>query len=142
MPDPQAVETFSGCVLNLDLIQKQPHGALYEFYKRLILLRRTTPAVSGVCKGSIEVRDLPGRLLSVQNQTDAHDILILFCFGDSVEAVFTQLARGTWRKVIDSEDTQWGGAGSSVPEQIVGETMSSIKLSGRSFVVLQKESSG
>jgi maltooligosyltrehalose trehalohydrolase len=43
VPDPQAVSTFRGSVLDWDERQRDPHAGMLQFYRELIALRRGTP---------------------------------------------------------------------------------------------------
>lgn len=140
VPDPQAEETFSRCILNPALLDKKPNRALHDFYRELIVLRRGIPSLTGARKGQYDVRDLPGRILTVHNQADGDETVILFAFGEAAEIQLPQTPGGPWRKRIDSEDARWGGAGSAIPERISGESAASVPLSAHSLVVLQRAS--
>jgi maltooligosyltrehalose trehalohydrolase len=46
IPDPQDLETFRSSKLDWSEIECDPHGAIFEWYKRLIALRRQFPELS------------------------------------------------------------------------------------------------
>jgi len=52
VPDPQAVETFERSVLRWDERHDGAHGRVLEWYRRLIALRRRTPALAD---GSLDI---------------------------------------------------------------------------------------
>lgn len=46
IPDPQDPATFDASKLRWQELSEEPHAALFEWYKRLIALRRSTPALT------------------------------------------------------------------------------------------------
>ncbi len=46
IPDPQALDTFSRCVLNWEEKEKHPHAEILKWYRDLIALRRKIPETS------------------------------------------------------------------------------------------------
>ena len=56
IPDPQDPETFEKSKLNWDEIAQEPHAALLRWYKELIALRRSHPALTDGRLDRIDVR--------------------------------------------------------------------------------------
>lgn len=67
IPDPQASETFQRSKLNWDELKTVPHGDLLDWYRTLIRIRRTTPALLDGCLDRVRTRfDEAARWLVVQ----------------------------------------------------------------------------
>ena len=54
IPDPSAAATFNACVLDWSVVGQEPHRAVLDLYRRLLLLRRQliTPHLAGMGNGS------------------------------------------------------------------------------------------
>lgn len=130
VPDPQDPQTFLRSRLSgLPPEGRDPEGRrdLFAFYRRLIELRKTLPALS-----------LPGRMDDPGNRVSepADNLLVLRRSGDGKSAgILLNLSgmprrcpasfvfgRGVGRivKELDSCDAEWGGGGSSVPDVFPG----------------------
>ncbi|PYQ59477.1 MAG: malto-oligosyltrehalose trehalohydrolase [Acidobacteria bacterium] len=59
-PDPQAEETFERSRLRQDLLTEGRHAVLHDFYKELIRLRKSVPALARLSKREVEVTMLEG----------------------------------------------------------------------------------
>lgn len=55
IPDPQDVATFERSKLRWEEVSEQPHAALLDWYKKLITLRRSTPALTDGRMDSVKV---------------------------------------------------------------------------------------
>jgi maltooligosyltrehalose trehalohydrolase len=122
-PDPQAEATFLKSRLDWD---KRGEGAgrrLLDFYRELIRLRTSIPALSRLEVRSLEVtvpRD--GRTLVTRRWSGRSEVLVLLNFGAEPSRVSVRLPRGRWRLVLDSQDPAWSGPGSGLPRTLAGPT--------------------
>ena len=55
LPDPQAESTFRRSMLDRSLLRHPQHAALREYYRELIRLRKTVPALANLDKHAMEV---------------------------------------------------------------------------------------
>ena len=55
VPDPQSYETFERSKLDWQEVDKQPHSAVLDWYRRLIAVRRRYPEVGDPRPGSVQV---------------------------------------------------------------------------------------
>ena len=126
-PDPQAEATFERSRINHELRKAGMHARIYAFYKELIRLRRSVPALGCVPKKDTTVVGLFNEVLLIlrtaasdqaasrsantaanqdDNQVVKNDnqVVILLHFGKSERAVSHALPEGRWHKLLDTTD--------------------------------------
>ncbi|MDK2931629.1 MAG: maltooligosyltrehalose trehalohydrolase [Bacillota bacterium] len=142
VPDPQDPETFLRSRLQHDLRRSRSgrHRVLLEFYRELIRLRRTVPALSHLSRENLEVVALErgqgrqqdgarGGVLLVRRWSREHgdEVCIVFSFGrpgtsgtpgTSDASLAVPFPPGRWNKVLDTEEERWLGRGSSLPAAV------------------------
>lgn len=118
-PDPQAEETFLKSKLQWQKRQEGQHQILWQFYKALLDLRKTHPAIAQASpdRKCFEATGLEQEKLIRLRRWQGNDQLLCFMnFNkETVQATMT-LPPGTWKKSLDSTDTMWGGKGSALPD--------------------------
>jgi maltooligosyltrehalose trehalohydrolase len=107
-PDPQAEETFERSRLHQDLWMEGRHAEIHSFYKELIRLRKTVPALARPSKRDVEVTALEGDEVILVRR--GGDVVIAFNFAREARKV--PPPEGRWERVLDSAAERWGGAGS------------------------------
>ena len=107
-PDPQAEETFERSRLRQDLMKEGRHAEIYSFYKELIRLRKTVPALARPSKLDVEVTALEGDEVILVRR--GGEVVIAFNFAREARKV--PPPEGRWETVLDSAAERWGGAGS------------------------------
>lgn len=143
-PDAQAEETFRSAKLNLDLPHLPgPHRCLWEFYRRLIALRKDLAVFStprdrrrGVFR--VGRRRIGGML----RQCDTGEVLIIFYADPAPTSAAIPLPAGGWHKELDSADECWGGPGSAVASRLESDGEAMIQLAPYAFQVWRKDASG
>lgn len=79
LPDPESVDTFNSAVLSFDHHTGQ--GAiLWNYYRHLIALRKTRPALQGRTRDSMIVHPPVGQVLLLERRIMNDDLLILLYF--------------------------------------------------------------
>ena len=137
-PDPQDVATFQRCRLNHDLAQSGPHRISRDFYKRLILLRKTSPSLAFPDRERMEIRALPGvRAMVVNTWSAEQQLCLVFHFGEKEANVTLDLPRGQWSNLVDSAEKQWDGPGRTLPSAIQSTGQVEMSLAPYSVVVFQ-----
>ncbi|MGH9326006.1 MAG: malto-oligosyltrehalose trehalohydrolase [Terriglobia bacterium] len=117
VPDPQDESTFLSSKVNSATAARNCN--LLEYYRELIRLRKTCPALSHLSKKDLEARSWDTeRVLVIRRWDGPSQAALILSFGPEVVSVAFPLPPGLWRKALDSKDTKWGGPGSSVPWQI------------------------
>jgi maltooligosyltrehalose trehalohydrolase len=137
IPDPHSAETFHASKLSWEKREEGHHKVLREFYKQLISIRRTVPAVSCPDRKNTEVvGNEKSRTLMLRQRKDNSHIFCIFNYHTEVSAVHLDLSGGNWSKLLDSSETQWNGPGSALPHRA---QPGKIHLKGRSVVLYIKE---
>jgi maltooligosyltrehalose trehalohydrolase len=138
-PDPQDEATFARSRLDHHLRNKTKNGTLLSFYRELIRLRTTLPALASLSKETMDVTLFSDqRALCLRRWKGKEDTMVLFSFASTVETVRSATAGGRWRKVLDSSDQRWLGAGGSLPEIIEGSELP-LSMNSNSVVVYRRE---
>ncbi len=126
--DPQSPESFQKCKLNWEKQTAGKHKILWEWHQHLIKLRRTIPALKKLDKTSLEVSSIEAeKILFLRRWTDDSQIFCILNFNKQQVAFTVALPQGNWKKILDSADAKWMGAGSTLPEKIASEQELTIK---------------
>jgi maltooligosyltrehalose trehalohydrolase len=139
-PDPQAEETFQSAKLNAELRRLPgPHRHLWEFYRRLIKLRRSSAVLSAPNPSRLKVFRVGDRRIGgIHRWSDTEEICIVFHFGEAPVSAPVPLPAGCWKKELDSAEVEWGGSGSKLTDTIDSEGERVMALSPYAFLVLVK----
>ena len=126
-PDPQGEETFQLSRLDRTLRDREPHRTLEAFYRELIRLRKSLPALRNLSKDRVTVtaREEKGVLL-VHRRADGHEAVVALNFSPEGEAASLDLPEGAWRKLLDSSEECWGGkegSGEDTPPRLAGRAV-------------------
>ena len=140
IPDPQAEETFRRSTLHWNLREEGEHKALLDFYRELLKLRSTMPALAQLSKKEQEVAVIGDKNVLFVNRWDGNDeVCIAFSFNDGDATVTLPVPGGPWAKCLDSADARFAGPGSQVPEKIDSRGSVDVTLAPRACVVLTRD---
>ncbi|MEX2598227.1 MAG: malto-oligosyltrehalose trehalohydrolase [Dehalococcoidia bacterium] len=115
-PDPQAMETFEVCVLDHALRNVGRHAEMLAFYKKLLGLRKSVPALAGGGKDQLRVDVLPGtQVLRLHRWRDDSGALALFNFADRAASVEIAMPPGEWKEVLETDSGVPHGSGVLAP---------------------------
>src|SRR5262249_19920230 len=121
-PDPQAEATFVRARLGHGLRERDPHRTLRAFYRELLRLRKTVPALALLSKDNLESVALePEKVLLVRRWAEGSEVLLVLHFGGAEKRVPLPVPAAEWEKVLDSAEGRWLGAGSALPERFRSE---------------------
>jgi maltooligosyltrehalose trehalohydrolase len=112
VPNPQELETFTRSKLNWSELSEPPHAEIYDWYRRLIHLRRDGHGgakAAGRAKAAVSVDAKAGYLRFVLG-----DVLCVFNFASAPQRLRTP--RGEWNLVLRSDMNEAIPAG-EVPGQ-------------------------
>ena len=119
IPDPKDRATFLGAKLDHSLKKREPNATLLAYYKELIKLRKTIPALFILNKEGMNVNESAGDdLLFIRRFSENSEVIIISCFNDKPATVELTVPTGFWDRAIDSADDRWKGQGSNMPQQI------------------------
>ncbi len=126
--DPQSPESFQKCKLNWEKQTAGKHKILWEWHQHLIQLRCTIPALKKLDKTNLEVSSIEAKkILFLRRWTDDSQIFCILNFNKKQVAFTAALPNGNWKKILDSADAKWMGAGSTLPDKITSEQQLTIK---------------
>lgn len=113
-PDPQALDTFEQSMPLFDL-QNEKHSVLFGFYKQLINLRKSLPALQLKDRDSMIVYPANGeKILTIERKNGTEKLLIVFNFNKE-NSSYTLPEHIAVERVFDSSSKEWEGAGSITP---------------------------
>jgi maltooligosyltrehalose trehalohydrolase len=121
VPDPGKADAFLRSRLNPGLRGSGRHADLEGFYRRLYALRREHPALAGTDRENMDVTlHAEAGLLTVRRRTGAEEVFFILNFAQKPGRVKLELPGGSWIKLLDSAQPQWGGPGSQAAERLAG----------------------
>jgi maltooligosyltrehalose trehalohydrolase len=145
-PDPFAEATFKDCVLRRNLYRHRgtPHQVLHAFYRELIRLRKTVPALVHSDTGTFEVQAREAeQALLVHYHAAEDEALCILSFAPERAAIPFDYPAGEWRLLLNSAAPCWGSKHpSNLPELVSFPTPSPLTLAPQSIVALQKVVNG
>ncbi|GHA79683.1 malto-oligosyltrehalose trehalohydrolase [Pontibacter akesuensis] len=138
-PDPQSEDTFNRSKLQRGYTSDTQQKKLREFYKELIRLRKTAPALAKPDKPNMKVQleeeQLVLHLLHIGQEPS------LYClFNISNQPQETTLfseANGSWKILLHSADEKWGGPGAETQQTL--EAGASVNLPAGSVIILEHQ---
>jgi maltooligosyltrehalose trehalohydrolase len=138
-PDPHDPHTLERSRLNHGLKNEGCHRALYQFYRELLRLRRSTGCLAHPSRGHTEVKAFYGdRALAIRRWREREEAVVLLAFGTRITAPRLFFAAGRWRKALDSAAPAWMGPGSATPAELDGGSVA-LDLPPRSATVYLRE---
>jgi maltooligosyltrehalose trehalohydrolase len=138
--DPESEETFLKSKLNWDRLEEEPHRTIRSYFKNLIRLRKSVPALASLSKKNQEVLAFPAKhALMIFRSHERSQTFAVFQFSDQVTSFMAPVPAGSWQKELDSADAQWGGPGSLMPDRIDSEGEVEVTLGPCSVLLLRRE---
>lgn len=139
-PDPQDEATLLRCELDHQLRCQGHHRVLLDFYRELIQIRRTHPALVNLSKEHLDVASYEEEsVLFFRRWSGDRDAIIAFNFNDAQASVALPVPSGHWRKGLDSAEERWLGGGSSLPGELDSDGEVVLILNPRAFALFDKE---
>jgi maltooligosyltrehalose trehalohydrolase len=136
VPDPQDEATFTRSKLHHELATQSPHRFLKEFYRELIRLRRFHPSLNYLSKENLEVRTCGAENVLLLHRWKDHDrVCIILAFAQDRTSPSLPFPLGKWRRILDSNDERWGGAGTQHPNEVESAGQILLALEPQSLVV-------
>jgi maltooligosyltrehalose trehalohydrolase len=131
-PDPQDEATYLESKLHPELAACGEHARMQDWYRRLLALRHTHPALrEPVKRGTVTETFAGTRALLVRRLARQAQALVFLHFGAQCQDVDFFLPAGEWEKVLDST------GGNVVPERLSSRGQKvSLTLPARSAIVI------
>ena len=141
-PDPQSYSTFFRSKLNFDLRQYKHHRVLWQFYQKLIHLRKTVPALRHLSKDDMEVAvDQDGYTMTIRRWHEASETIAIYNLHD--EPVRVALPSGDWELCLDSSAEEGSKNGAGIDNESLRAVVNtrSFLLQGKSFALFARTNS-
>jgi maltooligosyltrehalose trehalohydrolase len=137
VPDPQSTTTFERSKLNHQLLEDPQHKILWDFYRELIRLRNSVPALHHTESSTlVSFVDQPQQCLFLRRKDGAGEVFIAFNFGDRTANSSATTTGPPWHMLLDSADTKWMGLGSKLDDSLITSELK-VFLQPKSCCVLQ-----
>jgi maltooligosyltrehalose trehalohydrolase len=107
VPDPQDEATFKRSTLNYAAKNTEPHRTLWNFYQRLIGIRKRFAL--GALTPTVRCDDKQ-QTLTLEYHSDSSALAVAFHFGNQQATVSLQLTSEPVSTILNSSDTEWRGA--------------------------------
>jgi maltooligosyltrehalose trehalohydrolase len=140
-PDPQSEATFLRSKLNHHLRNQTEHRVIYDFYRELLRLRQTVPAIRNLSKDHCKVTCLDeSETIAIRRWHDTSEALSLLHFGHDDTFLELDITAGVWTKTLDSADSKWLGFGSHLPNEIHSMGKVGLRVAGTNVVLFIRSS--
>jgi maltooligosyltrehalose trehalohydrolase len=140
-PDPQAETTFIESKLNHNLKQEGWHRILYSFYRALLDLRHSTPALTNPERDDTEAYSKPERLIYLERRSEEGDEtywVVMNFHLEKAQSLRLPVLDEQWTKIFDSSAAEWqldGRDRATAPDVLPGGSQQEVSLPPRSFVI-------
>jgi maltooligosyltrehalose trehalohydrolase len=137
-PNPQSVETFNRSKLQHSYQTNQQQNQLREFYKALIHLRKTAPALAKPSKENLEAAfDETNSVLHLIHMGATPQLYCLFNINNKPQTSYLlkEAQEQEWEVVLNSAEAAWGGPGITGGSDL--NPKGSILLAPESLLILQ-----
>ena len=134
--DPESEEAFQRSQLQWETCEQGHHQVMLNFYRHLIQLRGTIPALKQLNKQNLTAIALEDeKALLLHRWCSEGQIFCLMNFNQAELALTPTIPAGNWQKILDSADEKWSGPGSTMPVTLtVGQ---SLTIRASSFALYQ-----
>ncbi len=103
-PDPQAEETFLSAKLDQEQRHTGPHQVIFDFYRKLIKLRKEYGPFARISDGNQQVISYPEeQMFAVIRNTNKNQLIRLFNFSNQSRTIQPSLVNGTFRILLAPE---------------------------------------
>jgi maltooligosyltrehalose trehalohydrolase len=106
-PDPQSPETFKRSKLQWDLLTKETHQAMLEYYKSLINLRKKEPVLKTLNRYNLKATsDAQANTLTLKRWCDEQDMICFMNFSNDTQFVTVPENINSWTKLFETADNE------------------------------------
>ena len=122
-PDPQSAGTFLRSKLCWEKRKEGKHAILLDFYRNLIMLRKTNPALCCPDKENLDICGFEReKIMIMRRWKGSCHVYCFFNFNPEDMELNAFPPEAGWEKLLDSSDAIWNGPGTFLPEIIRGHS--------------------
>lgn len=123
IPDPVSESSFLASRLDWSRLERRGHRQHLEFYRALLRLRRSSPALSRPDRENLEMSGLDRvfwlrRWHAGSAGLPADEFAAFLNFNPGEARAHMQAREGIWDLVLDSASEEWGGPGTRAPARL------------------------
>jgi len=120
-PDPQSEETFQQSKLQWDLLEKEPHQTMLRYYKALLALRKSNPALKDPNRAhlAVAVNKAQQWLMLIRKNKDQY----LSCWLNFSKSAAEIKVPHDGKKLFDSASPDWKGPVAAAENAVEGSTI-------------------
>jgi maltooligosyltrehalose trehalohydrolase len=124
-PDPRLRETFTNSILNWRLLQEKPHSNMLAYYKKLIELRKSQPALRATDRTTTRVFvDEVDKTLMLHRWSNSQYLECMMNFSAGHQPLkFSQTGKYNYKLILDSSSPEWGGKAVRAQDVINAESI-------------------
>jgi maltooligosyltrehalose trehalohydrolase len=132
-PDPVSEATFTRSKLQWTLPQQEPHARMLRFYKELIRIRKTEPALRKLERAGVSAEASESdKTLVLQRHGDGRVALCLMNFSKVPVFITVPVVDSAWELLLDSAAPEWGGSSQAPSAALTGDT---VEIQPESFIL-------
>ena len=117
-PDPQDIATYERSRVQPELRHAGEHQALHAFYRELLTLRRTIPALTDPEAAREVIAWEPERVVLLHARGDAGEVIAILNYAGTETRIVLPIAAGKWVKRLDAADPRFLGNGAIVTDRL------------------------
>lgn len=102
IPDAQSAKTFINSKLNHDLKKDKKHRQIWNFYQKLIHIRKTMPALSNLTKKGMELKLIQEKLLFITRKKDRQTLILIANFSTHTMNYSQYFEPDKWRLILST----------------------------------------
>jgi len=134
-PDPDKEETFLNSKLQWELLEVDTHHTMFEYYKALIALRKSHPALSNNNRNQVQARSYEQEnCLMLKRWEGDQTIYCLMNFSKDPQRLILDDVPGGLTPLLNSAEAKWNGPDLSEASGITGKE---ITLQSESIAIYQ-----
>ncbi len=141
VPDPQDEQTFLRSKVHPELRQEGRHGALFQFYRELIRIRKSEPAIANQDKRTMLVDRYDSEQVLLVRPESGRMVLALSFNAAPVDLSFDPRG-GVWVRLLDSSAPAWGGPGERSPDMLGPDDEAMLQLNPFSVLLYTRAEGG
>ncbi len=138
LPDPQAENTFLNSKLHIERHEHGSHKILFDFYRKLLRLRKEIPLLNRPDKKSMKVTALEAEKILMVKRWDNDDEVVSIAGFNEKKVFIPWLFPGAWDKLVESSSDLQYMNGTSSAAQEYDKTADSLSIAPFSFVLYRK----
>jgi maltooligosyltrehalose trehalohydrolase len=138
-PDPQDIATFERSKVQPELHRHGEHQALHAFYRDLLVLRRSIPALTDPRAWREVIARENERVFFIHSRDDAGDTVAILGFADMEIQVSLPIPTGGWVKRLDAGDTRFLGDRAVIPDRLQSDGLIELTLPPHAVLLFERE---